>query len=361
MARTYTFSSDFIKRFRGYLSSKEYGKESAFSKSEYWQMHASMLDVKIRGNKVNIDGKSGFYVPPESTFVARLVRKIKHLIKEPSKLYYYLKGKMTSSPLKYLSFHKAFDAVMKHDVMAEVVLSPSRINFLKIGLKEEIITSFKEMEQVFFAKAKYSLNPQMIYAYYHQNILFGYTNPEKFQTIVEIGAGNGNFAGLLKNSLPKCKYIIVDLPETIAVSIPFLADLYPAAKILMPQEANKSNMSEHYDFVFMTPEQIQLLENDTVDLFVNIMSFMEMTKRQRGVYFELIQRCAKHGSYFFTVNDVEKIPIATDLDIECLEPPNRFSEYPWNPQNETILYEICRFLRLTGMVEVFNRLEKIKK
>ena len=31
MARTYTFSSDFIKRFKGYLSSKEYGKESAFS------------------------------------------------------------------------------------------------------------------------------------------------------------------------------------------------------------------------------------------------------------------------------------------------------------------------------------------
>ena len=62
----------------------------------------------------------------------------------------------------------------------------------------------------------------MIYAYYHQNILFGYTNPEKFQTIVEIGAGNGNFAGLLKNSLnikphleqtclPKTLLIIVSL------------------------------------------------------------------------------------------------------------------------------------------------------
>jgi len=43
---------------------------------------------------------------------------------------------------------------MKHDVMAGVVLSSSRINFLKIGLNDEIIRSFKEIKKVFFAKAK---------------------------------------------------------------------------------------------------------------------------------------------------------------------------------------------------------------
>jgi hypothetical protein len=193
MARTYSFQPDFIKRFKDYLSSKEYNKSRTFNKSEYWKMHAGSIDVQIQGAKVSIDGKSGFYVPPERTFIARLVRKIKHLIKEPSKLNKYLKAKMTSSPFKYLSFYEAFDAVMKHDVIAEVVLSPFRINYLKIGVKQEVITSIEEMENVFFAKNKYRLNNQIVFAYYHQNILFGYTNPETFQTVVEIGAGNGNF------------------------------------------------------------------------------------------------------------------------------------------------------------------------
>jgi putative sugar O-methyltransferase len=359
--REYSFSSDYIKRFQKFLESEKRETSSSYAKSEYWKFHADAITVRVSGNKIFIDGKSGFYVPPESTKAKRLMRKFQVLLSEPSRLAPFLKRKLTSSQLKFLSFAEAYDAVMKHDPIAEVALSPYRINFKKLGEVDGVTTSVNQMRDLFFAKQKYALNPQMIFSYYHRNILLGYTNFRENRTIVEIGAGNGNLAALLHDSLPGSKYIIVDLPETLALSITFISDLFPKAKLLMPHEAQKENISDDYDFVFLTTNQTDLIMDSSVDLFINVMSFMEMTHKQIGEYFQLVQRGAKNDATFYTVNDVEKIPSGGGLNDECLEPPNRFAEYPWNSENKIKIYELCRFSRLTGLVEVFVRLEQIRK
>jgi putative sugar O-methyltransferase len=361
MEREYCFPSYFIRRFQNYLESEEYGRTSSCAKSEYWKYHSDAITVRVSGDKVYLDGRSGFYVPPERAKTVRAKRKFRLLLDEPSKLIPYLKGRFISSPLRFLSFPAAFDAVMRHDPIAEVGLSPYRINFKQLGEVPGSITSIDQMRSSFFAKHKYTLNPQMIFSYYHRNILLGYTNFGEIKTIVEIGAGNGNLASLLHYSIPGSRYIIVDLPETLALSIAFVSDLFPKAKVLMPNEARNNNIYGNYDFVFLTTDQTDLIKESSIDLFINVCSFMEMTHKQIAEYFQLIQRGAKNGAHFYTVNDVDKIPRGGGLNDVCLEPPNRFSEYPWNLKNQVKVFELCRFSRLTGLVEVFVRLEEINK
>ena len=80
------------------------------------------------------------------------------------------------------------------------------------------------------------------------------------------------------------------------------------------------------------------------------------------VYFKLIQRVGKNESLFFTRNRVEKIPCGPDsYEKEVSEIPNRFSEYPWNPDNKTLIYEICKLTRLVQLDNCYLRLEQISK
>ncbi|HIH13202.1 TPA: putative sugar O-methyltransferase [Candidatus Woesearchaeota archaeon] len=159
----------------------------------------------------------------------------------------------------------------------------------------------------------------------------------------------------------KCNIICVDLPETLCLSMVFIADLFPEAQILMPHEIG-SNEFNHYDFVFLTPKQIDMIEDNSIDLAINTYSFQEMTHKQIEEYFQLIQRSCKNNSYFFTSNRVEKTPCGPEgCEKETSEPPVRFSEYPWNHGNEALIYEICRLMRLVQLDNVYIRLEKIKK
>ena len=46
---------------------------------------------------------------------------------------------------------------------------------------------------------------------------------------------------------------------------------------------------------------------------------------------------------------------------ETHELPNRFSDYPWNPANDVLIYEIFRLMRLVQLDNYFIRLEQVKK
>ena len=249
---------------------------------------------------------------------------------------------------------------MNYDSISDPILSPYRIDFKKLKEKDGVIGSVAEMKEKFFAKDKLKLNPHVVMAYYFYNILQGYTDLANTRMILEIGAGSGNLAAVLHHVLNKSTIIIVDLPETICLSMTFLAELFPDAQMLMPHERRTEDF-DHYDFIFMTPDQINELLDNSMDLAINSHSFQEMTKRQIEKYFQLIQRCCKSGGYFFTSNRVEKIPSGPAMDKETLEPPQRFSDYPWVDSNEVILYEICRLTRLVQLDNVYIRLERIKK
>ena len=67
---------------------------------------------------------------------------------------------------------------------------------------------------------------------------------------------------------------------------------------------------EKYDFIFLTTSQINYLENNIIDVFINTGSFCEMNKEQINDYFKLIQRATRKNGFFLNVNRAEKVPIA---------------------------------------------------
>ncbi len=359
----YYLPTDFVKRFRKYLSSKEYKSIPTYSKSEYWEHQSDIIDIHISDNKITMKGKSGFYFPQRKDVKKRVKSKIAKLIKEPFSLIPFIKRKIGTqeSVMGRLNYFDAFDKVMNQYPIADPTLSINRINYKKLKEKPGVIASIDDMRQKFFANDKYELGPHIVKAYYYYCILYGYIDLTQTKTILEIGGGNGNLSSLLYSSINNCTIVSVDLPETLCFSIVFIVNLFPEARILLPNEEKLFDFN-HYDFVFLTTEQTHLIKDNSIDLAINIDSFQEMTHKQIEVYFQLIQRCCNNNSYFFTSNRVEKIPcIPGDYQKETSEPPNRFSDYPWNPANDVLIYEINKLMRLVQLDNTYIRLEQVKK
>jgi hypothetical protein len=122
-------------------------------------------------------------------------------------------------------------------------------------------------------------------------------------------------------------------------------------------------MLSYYDFIFLTPGQVDLLPDNSFDLFLNTSSFQEMQKKEIQKYFNLIQKLGRNGSFFFNHNSVEKIPYDSEKELASLRSqyePVRFFEYPFF-DNEVLIYEICGFMSLVQNSPMYLRLEKIKK
>jgi len=358
----YKFPPKFVDRFRAYLDSEEYSDINAHSKSEYWKHHSKTVVINISGNQISVDGRAGCYIPPEKG-ISGLKNKFIRLVNDPSALVSLIKRKMGAygCEIRLLSYFEAFDKVMSSDKLSNPELSPYRINFKKIKERPGAVVSMEDMNKIYFARDKYKITANIVHSYYLYNILNGYLDLTKKRRILEIGAGNGNLLSILHNASKNSNIIDVDLPETLAHAILYISDLFPDARILMPHETKPHNIDD-FDFVFLTPMQIHMIEDIAVDLAINISSFQEMTHKQIEEYFQLIQRCGKNNSYFLTSNRVEKIPSGPDVyEKEALEPPNRFSEYPWSPNNNILVYEICRLCGLCQLGGIYIRLEQIKK
>jgi putative sugar O-methyltransferase len=360
--KEFEFSSGFVQRYRDFLSSDCYRNVSPHSKSDYWNHYADVINVDISGNKITVGAESGFYVPREKDLSKYLINRIFRLIKDPSLLIPFINRMLPISEqeIKLLGYLDAFEKVMNVNPIVEPVLSPYRINFKKLRETPGVASSIEDIQKRYFAGETYKVDGHIVQAYYTLNILLGYVDITATKAILEIGGGNGNLLSILHKSTNNSTLIDVDLPETLSHAMLYIHDLFPKARILMPHEINSYSL-DNYDFIFLTPEQIHVIEDRSIDLAINIDSFQEMTHKQIEEYFQLIQRTVKNDSYFYTHNRVEKIPSGPDAcEKETSESPNRFSEYPWNPVNKTLIYEICKLTRLVQIDAAYMRLEQIK-
>lgn len=360
---SYTFPPEFVKRYSSYLASNEFRDIPEFSKSSYWKYHSDVMNVQIDGNRITTSGDSGYYTPGQKKSLYKAKKFLHYLVKEPGKIKSVLKANLglAQSGIKMLGWEEAFDQVMSHGPAAGVVLTPECINFKKLARKSGGVGSISEMREKFYAKDKYRVNAHNIIAYYFWNIINGYIDMSKIKTIMEIGAGNGNLAAVMFHHLKDARFIIVDIPETLCVSIAYIADVFPAAKVCFPHEY-AARKNEPFDFVFLTPKQIGLIQDNSIDLAVNSVSFQEMTHQQIDEYFKLIHRSVRNGGYFFTANRTEKVPVPPiDQDKEVNVPMNRFSEYPWHPGNQTLINEISRLHSMAQIEPISMRLDRIIK
>jgi len=365
------------QRLKTFLKSSIYTDQDhdSISKSQYWKHHANMMNVDVDTKGfVHFKGKSGFYVPPSKNTLHRFFNNIKKATNNPYGIVKAIFARTRSQfqlP-RFLSYDKAFDAVMNHDPISDPDLSLHRVNHLSLIKVSNVFPDLKSICTHYEKWSKMSVNWNIIYHYYYSNLLRGYIANDSIRTIVEIGSGNGNFPSIMWNDWSPKKIILIDLPETLAITYIFLSSLFPDANILLPNEVKTNTRHtvrhggtlDNIDFALLTPQQLEIVQSESIDLAINIHSFQEMNHEQIDVYFEFIQRVVRNRGFFFSANRIEKIPTGEDEDpyqIMQTIPPNRFFEYPWKKQNEILINEVSRLNRLVQADAIGIKLERINK
>ncbi len=356
--------ADISARLLAFVNSDIFKTRSLAAKSEYWRYHSGQLQANVSGNSVQVSGESGFYVPGKSSVLNRVSQKTLRAIREPAKVAGWVRrviGSRFEVP-RLMSYEKAFDAVMSSADVSVPIISRFTIDHRKLARHPGAFPSTASIKRHYAKWSGYEASANIINHYYYQNLLRLFVDSGEIRTILEIGAGNGNFPSILYHEWRPVRVVLVDLPETLTVSIPFLSSLFPEARIAMPNEIEAGGMPKEFDFAFLTVDQLAHLADGCIDLAINCHSFQEMTHDQISTYFELVQRACRNSGFFFTANRIEKIPCGPDAyTVEQLDPPNRMAEFPWNAKNKVLVREISKLSRLVQLDGVAIHLEQISK
>ena len=102
-------------------------------------------------------------------------------------------------------------------------------------------------------------------------------------TFAELGAGQGRLAEMIGRATNH-RYLIFDIAPTLAVSQWYIQQLFPAEKIFAYRDFDSwDQIRDELDasrFAFFTANQIKLMPKESVDVFINMCSLMEMQKQQ---------------------------------------------------------------------------------
>ena len=129
-------------------------------------------------------------------------------------------------------------------------------------------------------------------------------------TILEIGAGFGGLAHLCRKKFENLKYVIVDIPSSLAVSSYFL-DTLGYKVCLYGEYSNLDASIEDYDCVLLPPKEILNVKDRSMDLVVNVNSLTEMPTAIRAFYLEQIARVCK--LFFYADNADSHL-----IDTQCM-------------------------------------------
>jgi putative sugar O-methyltransferase len=128
------------------------------------------------------------------------------------------------------------------------------------------------------------------------------------RVIVELGAGYGRLAYVARKLFKDCTYVVLDLPEALLCASSWLGRVLPGE--VEPYEASRGLERLNRERLLSKPvwtlgaHQIEALEADSVDAFVNIYSFAEMPPASIANYFTHIDRLCT-GVFFTKQRKVE--------------------------------------------------------
>ena len=119
--------------------------------------------------------------------------------------------------------------------------------------------------------------------------------------ICEIGGGYGRLAQLFLRLMPRCHYVLVDIPTSLMLAYYYLSKVFPGD--IQTYETTR-NLPEYTPEIltakrltFVLPHQLSRVQKRVIDLFINIDSFQELTPSIVKDYFRLIQALGKRYLY----------------------------------------------------------------
>lgn len=121
--------------------------------------------------------------------------------------------------------------------------------------------------------------------------------------VLDLGAGWGRMGYHLKSLNPLITYIISDIPVSLMVSQHYLPTVLPHEKVFHYQD-NKKIENFSYDYFkntnglhFLGSQDLSRFDAKSIDFFINIASFQEMTQEQVDSYFSIINRITRKAVY----------------------------------------------------------------
>jgi len=156
-------------------------------------------------------------------------------------------------------------------------------------------------------------------------LLISHLGTRRKVNVLEVGAGVAILSYLLYRKLNLLRYDIIDLSFVIPNAFLLLSYLAPDAIITIPGEDDNKKAV----FRFFLPDSYPENEAD-IDIGINVTSFQEMNQKIVRDYFDLFQKVIHQEGYIFCMNRSEKT-FGNDIQ--------RFSDYPWPDNFETLLDE----------------------
>jgi putative sugar O-methyltransferase len=136
----------------------------------------------------------------------------------------------------------------------------------------------------------------------YEAILHPDLDRREIRTVLELGPGYGRTAYVFLTLQPGCRYILVDIPPALYVAQRYLSTIFPERKIFSFRSFDRFDQVRdeftQATLIFLTPNQLELLPDKSIDLFVNISSLHEMRMDQIRYYFAEIDRLTRKYFYF---------------------------------------------------------------
>ncbi len=180
--------------------------------------------------------------------------------------------------------------------------------------------------------------------------------------VIEIGGGYGGFALHLSRILKSCRYVIVDLPETLLFSAAYLTLQAPQKRIYLYDPADGLDARTHagFDFVLLPDYRLEILQGSLFDLAINIASMQEMRVDQVERYLDFL-RAACRGKFYSCNRDRQnrndELPslfglMRTRFDLTEIWHPGAYQSANWKTQGRRRLKQaLRRMARFVGLVE----------
>lgn len=122
-------------------------------------------------------------------------------------------------------------------------------------------------------------------------------------TVVDLGAGWGRIGHVLMSLNPNLSYVIADIPESLIIAQTYLPQHLPDVKHVLYSQ-NRSVESFTRDVLkpgevrFCGSHDLSRFAESSIDVFINVFSFQEMTMTQVTEYVEIIDKVCKGGKLY---------------------------------------------------------------
>ena len=122
-------------------------------------------------------------------------------------------------------------------------------------------------------------------------------------TVVDLGSGWGRVGHVLMTLNPRLTYVACDIPESLLIAQEYLPQHLPDT-FVCPYSVNRTVPRFTRELLgtggirFCGTQDLDRFDDSSIDVFINVFSFQEMTMQQVIEYFTIIDRTTKGGIFY---------------------------------------------------------------